>query len=115
MTKRQNEEVWEALQPSLQFASRVLNQNPEIWQAIKDLRTREPLDRNLDPRGSPRTRCLWKMVAVDDIDLKHMPVPVSSLYLKHFDFAARVDQILNAGLGKPSLCLRFAMLARQDD
>ncbi|ETS75956.1 hypothetical protein PFICI_12900 [Pestalotiopsis fici W106-1] len=95
---RRNNEVWEALQPSLQFASRVLNQNPKFWQAIKDLRTRLPIDPNLDRRVLPRTRCLWKMVPVDDVNSEYIPAPVASLHQKHFDFVAQVDRILENGL-----------------
>ncbi|KAK7726890.1 hypothetical protein SLS53_006933 [Cytospora paraplurivora] len=46
---RNNDVLWDAMQPALRLASKVLFSNPPFWQAIQDLYTRRPVDHRLVP------------------------------------------------------------------
>ncbi|KAK9772265.1 hypothetical protein SCAR479_11120 [Seiridium cardinale] len=93
-----NDEIWDILQPSLQIASRILHQNPPVWQALKDLRTRQPiLDDDLDPRTNKRanTTPLMRMVPIGAIDIDECPEPVQLLCRDlGFNTVQRIDELL---------------------
>lgn len=45
--------VWSALQPALQLVSRVLNTNPNVYQALADIYHLRPVHPSRDPRPTP--------------------------------------------------------------
>ncbi|KAI1857434.1 hypothetical protein JX265_011169 [Neoarthrinium moseri] len=93
-----NDRVWDALQPALQIVSRILRQRPRVWEALKDLRTRQKIDSSYDTREDPRTTHLVKMVAVDDINLDLCWEPVQRLTELGFNSVQRVEEVLDGAV-----------------
>ncbi|OTA63285.1 hypothetical protein K449DRAFT_443855 [Hypoxylon sp. EC38] len=66
-----NDRLWKALQPALRLVTQVLNSNHPVFQAMMDMRTRQPLNPSLDQRkGKKQTPHLTRIVPIDEIDMR---------------------------------------------
>lgn len=101
MPKHTNDELWEALQPALQLVSRVLYSNHPFYQALKDLRTRQLIPEELDPRDPDdeerpiETPYLSRYVPVDQINLYHSFEGVVELANMAYDWEANVNRLMD--------------------
>ncbi|RYO94936.1 hypothetical protein DL762_000370 [Monosporascus cannonballus] len=94
---RTNDELWEAMQPALQLASRVLRSNHPHFAAIADMRTRQILPDSEDFRDGDEaeTPYLLKYVPFGQIDLSKCLEGVRKLHHMGYDWHANVSRILS--------------------
>ncbi|KAI0131863.1 hypothetical protein BJ170DRAFT_730044 [Xylariales sp. AK1849] len=77
--------------------SRVLRSNPPFWQALRELRTRQLLDDDYDPRDPSDRHIpnLTVMVPVDQIDMALCWDPIKKLDALSFKSVEAVDNMLS--------------------
>ncbi|RYP28811.1 hypothetical protein DL767_007029 [Monosporascus sp. MG133] len=94
---RTNDELWEAMQPALQLASRVLRSNHPHFAAIADMRTRQILPDSADFRDEDEaeTPYLLNYVPFGQIDISKCPEGIRKLHYMRYDWHANVSRILN--------------------
>ncbi|KAI1134770.1 hypothetical protein F5Y05DRAFT_416927 [Hypoxylon sp. FL0543] len=92
-----NDAVWQALQPALQLATKVLNGKPAILENLMDLRTRQPVPEELDqrPLGEREAPTLTKIVPLEQIDMTRTYPEIRGLHELGFKWPDRTWQVLN--------------------
>ncbi|KAH8681700.1 hypothetical protein BX600DRAFT_491873 [Xylariales sp. PMI_506] len=95
-----NDNLWKSLQPSLQLATRILKSEPAPWAAARDLRTRQMINSQYDPRpeNARDISHLTKMVPVENIDLGKCWPSIRTLAHAGFDSVSFIDKFLERHL-----------------
>ncbi|ROV93433.1 hypothetical protein VPNG_09636 [Cytospora leucostoma] len=100
---RTNDVLWDAMQPALRLASKVLSSNPPFWQAIQDLYTRRPVEHRLVPDELEEGVSLTSVWLECDED--KMYTEARDLRRRNFDAAGItafvLDRLLHLGFTSP--------------
>ncbi|KAI2605638.1 hypothetical protein GGR54DRAFT_644271 [Hypoxylon sp. NC1633] len=103
-----NDSVWQALQPALQLATRVLDSRPPGMRAALDMRTRQPQPQHMDGRPRPRpTPAVTTYGPVSDIDRHKMYPQIRMLDDMGFDWDGNVAAVLASVLRLTIGCAYF--------
>jgi hypothetical protein len=107
----ENEELWQALQPALQLVSRVLRSDHPNILALMDLRTRQMVPPEEDPRGqSACTEYLTKYVLLHEIDMSKTYPAIQELDSYGYDWHYHTLRMLDQNL---RWCIGSAIIDRE--
>ncbi|KAI0110631.1 hypothetical protein F4776DRAFT_667507 [Hypoxylon sp. NC0597] len=90
-----NDRLWKALQPALRLATKVINSNHPVFQALLDLRTRQPVDKEFDQRAKPSTPFLTKIVPIDEMDVSRTYPEIRRLDGWRYSWPDNIMRVLN--------------------